>query len=238
MASSAATSSATSGRGSAPPSSRPGCFAANGRLPSTRTRTSSSLDARQLRRWGLDAGRLPPGSTLLFDEPSLWQANRGYVVSAVVLLALQTWLIIVLLANRNQRLRAQQALAGQLRFETADVRRARQSRDPADHRRARRSCAGPDRHRPGRRSHRAGRAGPERPTHRGHPRVDPRRYPGLPSSLGWRKFPWVSARVGAGHVAVVSSERPLPPEADEDRRQMAAHGTRSLLAIPLVVEVR
>src|SRR4029453_2428054 len=67
------------------------------------------FDARQLRRWGLDAGRLPPGSPLLFDEPSLWQAYRGYVVSTVVLLALQTWLIIVLLANRSKRLRDGQA---------------------------------------------------------------------------------------------------------------------------------
>src|SRR4029434_4710923 len=75
------------------------------------------FDARQLRRWGLDAGRLPPGSTLAFDEPTLCQAYRGYIVATVVLLALQTWLIVVLLANRSQRLRAQRALAGQLRFE-------------------------------------------------------------------------------------------------------------------------
>jgi signal transduction histidine kinase len=194
------------------------------------------FDARQLRRWGLDAGRLPAGSTLLFDEPSLWQANRGYVVSAVVLLALQTWLIIVLLANRSQRLRAQQALAGQLRFERlmSDVLASHATLPTTDaHVDHALALIGADldvdrivlaeQDRKGRRievTHAWTRDGIQ----------------ALPLSLGWRMFPWVSARVGAGHVAVVSSERPLPPEAEEDRRQMAAHGTQSLLAIPLIVE--
>ena len=236
MASSAATSSASSGRGSARPSWRPGCFAANGRLPSTRTRTSSSSTHGSFAAGVWIAGRLPPGSTLLFDEPSLWQANRGYVVSAVVLLALQTWLIIVLLANRSQRLRAQQALAGQLRFERlmSDVLASHATLPTTDaHVDHALALIGADldvdrimlaeQDRKGRRievTHAWTRDGIQ----------------ALPSSLGWRMFPWVSARVGAGHVAVVSSERPLPPEADEDRRQMAAHGTQSLLAIPLIVE--
>src|SRR4030095_5154805 len=60
---------------------------------------------------------LAPGSTLACGETTLWQPYRGYVVATVVLLALQTWLIVVLLANRSQRLRAQRALAGQRRFE-------------------------------------------------------------------------------------------------------------------------
>ena len=194
------------------------------------------FDARQLRRWGLDAGRLPGGSTLLFDEPSLWQAYRGYVVSAVVLLALQTWLILVLLANRSQRLRAQQALAGQLRFERlmSDVLASHATLPTTDaHVDHALALIGADldidrimlaeQDRKGRRievTHAWTREGIQ----------------ALPSSLGWRMFPWVSARVGAGHVAVVSSKRPRPPEAEEDRRQMAANGTRSLLAIPLIVD--
>ena len=39
-------------------------------------------------------------------------------MAAGLLLALQTWTIVVLLANRAQRRRAQQALAERLRFET------------------------------------------------------------------------------------------------------------------------
>jgi C4-dicarboxylate-specific signal transduction histidine kinase len=194
------------------------------------------FDARQLRRWGLDAGRLPPGSTLAFDEPTLWQAYRGYIVATVVLLALQTWLIVVLLANRSQRLRAQRALAGQLRFERllSEVLASHATSPTTDaHVDDALALLGADldvdrivlaeRDTKGRRvevTHAWTREGIE----------------GLPSSLEWRMFPWMSTRLGAGHVIIVSPEHPLPPEAEEDRRQMATHGTRSLLAIPLILK--
>ena len=35
------------------------------------------VDARQLRRWGLDEARLPPGTIVRFEQPSLWQRYRG-----------------------------------------------------------------------------------------------------------------------------------------------------------------
>jgi signal transduction histidine kinase len=76
------------------------------------------FDARALKRWGIDRQRLPPGSVVLFHEPSPWEVYRGYVVGAVSLLLVQGGLIGVLLVQRAQRRRAQRNLAERLRFET------------------------------------------------------------------------------------------------------------------------
>jgi signal transduction histidine kinase len=195
------------------------------------------FDARQLRRFGLDAGRLPPGSTVLFDEPSAWQLYRGYVVAAVVLLALQSWLIVGLLASRAQRRRAQAALAEQLRFETlvstvlTGLIRA-----------------------PG---------GPESSVERAlaligaeldvdqillAERNEKRRAAdvthawvregvgALPPSLEWSAYPWISRRLRENQMVSVTPSHPLPPEAETDRRTMLAMGLRSLLVVPLILD--
>jgi len=198
------------------------------------------FDARQLGRWGLDARRLPPGSVLLFAEPSLWQTYRGWVMAAGVVLALQTWLIIGLLASRSQRRRAQQALAGQLRFETliSDLL-ASQLTVPA---------GGVD----GQVQRALALIGADLDADRvvlAERDADRRRnevayswaregVSAIPTSLAWRVFPWMSGRLGQGHAVVLSPLRPLPPEAEADRQAMLEHGTRSLLAVPLMVEGR
>ena len=196
------------------------------------------FDARQLRRWGLDARRLPPGSVLLFDEPSLWQAYRGWVVGAAVVLALQTWLIIGLLASRAQRRRAQTALAGQLRFETliSDLLASQLTvPDSSVDRLVQRALTliGADLD-----ADRVVLA--ERDADRRSVAVTyswaREGVAAVPPSVAWREFPWSSARLGEGHAVVVSPLRPLPPEAEADRLAMLAHGTRSLLAVPLMVD--
>jgi len=76
------------------------------------------FDARVLERWRIDRRRLPPGSVVLFHEPSVWELYRGYVVGGVSLLLVQGGLIGALLVQRAQRRRAQWSLAERLRFET------------------------------------------------------------------------------------------------------------------------
>ena len=76
------------------------------------------FDARVLKRRRIDRQRLPPGSVVLFHEPSLWELYRAYIVGAVSLLLVQGALIGVLLVQRAQRRRAQRNLAERLRFET------------------------------------------------------------------------------------------------------------------------
>jgi signal transduction histidine kinase len=195
------------------------------------------FDARQLRRWNLDAGKLPSGSVLAFEEPSVWQHYRAYIVGAVILLALQSWLIVGLLANRTQRRRAQAALAEQLRFETL-VSKVLAMLMTSSH-------------------------GPENPVERALALIgveldvdhvmlaerNPARRAAdvthawirdgmrtLPPWIEWSAFPRLARHLGENRVVVVSPRQPLPITAEKDRQSMLAMGMRSLLAVPLVLE--
>ena len=75
------------------------------------------FDARQLRRFNLDPRRLPPAASSS-SRSRRCGSSRVFIVGAAILLALQSWLIVGLLASRAQRRGAQAALAEQLRFET------------------------------------------------------------------------------------------------------------------------
>jgi signal transduction histidine kinase len=196
------------------------------------------FDARQLRRFHLDTRQLPPGSAVLFDEPSVWQEYRGYIVGAVGLLGLQTWLIIALLANRSQRRGAERALAERLHFETLVSNVLATLVAPS----------------PGEVDTRVERAMALIAAHLDVDRVvlgernDDKRAldvthtwtregsPPMPVSVAWRAFPWVARRVREGHIVAVSPRHPLPPEAETDRRSMLELGTRSLLALPLLMD--
>jgi len=76
------------------------------------------FDWRQLRRWHLDAARLPANSMVQFRALTVWQTYKWYILGGVTLLLLQTALVIGLLVNRAQRRRAEQA-----RLESEERRR-------------------------------------------------------------------------------------------------------------------
>jgi hypothetical protein len=79
---------------------------------------SPRYDWRELRRWNIGEDRLPPGSVILFRQPTLWQAYRWHVAGAVGLIGAQAALIGALLVQRRRRREAQAVLAEGLRFET------------------------------------------------------------------------------------------------------------------------
>jgi signal transduction histidine kinase len=66
-------------------------------------------DWRELRRWGISESRLPPGSTVLFREPTAWELYRWHVVVAVGVIATQAALISGLLIQRRRRYLAEVA---------------------------------------------------------------------------------------------------------------------------------
>jgi PAS domain S-box-containing protein len=68
-------------------------------------------DWRELVRWKIDQKRLPPGSTILFRTPSMWQQYRGLIIGIFAIVAVQSALITGLLVNRATRRRAERALA-------------------------------------------------------------------------------------------------------------------------------
>jgi signal transduction histidine kinase len=65
------------------------------------------FDWRALQRAGIDTSALPPGSTVLFQPPGLWEAYRGVVLATALVLAIQSALIGTLLLERRRRKRAE-----------------------------------------------------------------------------------------------------------------------------------
>ena len=66
------------------------------------------VDWRQLRRWGINEARVPPGTQVLFREPGVWERYRRYIVGASALLLAQTALIVGLLVQAARRKRAEE----------------------------------------------------------------------------------------------------------------------------------
>ena len=69
-----------------------------------------TLDWRQLDRWNVSEARVPAGVALRFREPGLFEQYRGYILSALGLLSLQTVLITGLLIQRRNKRRAERSL--------------------------------------------------------------------------------------------------------------------------------
>jgi signal transduction histidine kinase len=70
----------------------------------------NQVDWRQLRRWRIGEARVPPGTVVLFRDPTLWDRYKVYIVTAVALLITQTALITGLLIQRTRRRRVEKEL--------------------------------------------------------------------------------------------------------------------------------
>ena len=75
------------------------------------------IDARQLQQLGLPESRVPSAAQLLWREPPMWQAYRGWLIGGLSLLVLQSLLIAGLLAERRRRRESQRQLADRLRLQ-------------------------------------------------------------------------------------------------------------------------
>jgi signal transduction histidine kinase len=74
-------------------------------------------DWRELKRWGVDLARLPAGSEIRFQPPSLWQEHSALIIAAISIVVVQAVLLIGLVWQRVHRRRAEeeaQALSGRL----------------------------------------------------------------------------------------------------------------------------
>ena len=75
--------------------------------------SSASLaryDWRELQRWKINEKLLPPGSTVLFREPTVWERYRAWIIAGLSICILQALLITGLLANLVKRHRAERSL--------------------------------------------------------------------------------------------------------------------------------
>jgi signal transduction histidine kinase len=72
--------------------------------------SATQFDARQLQRWKIKENRLPPGSTVLFRERTVWDRYRAWIITGFSICILQALLISGLLANLVKRHRAERSL--------------------------------------------------------------------------------------------------------------------------------
>lgn len=70
------------------------------------------VDWRQVKRWAIPEGIIPPNATIMFREPTLWERYRDYVWIATAVLIGQTLLLIVLFLQVRARQRANVAIRG------------------------------------------------------------------------------------------------------------------------------
>lgn len=61
------------------------------------------VDWRQLRRWNIPESELPPGTIVLYRQPTVWERYEEYILAGVVLIVLQAVLIIGLLRQRARK---------------------------------------------------------------------------------------------------------------------------------------
>ncbi|MFO1306033.1 MAG: sensor histidine kinase [Burkholderiales bacterium] len=64
-------------------------------------------DYRELQRWNIDHANLPPGSSVHFKPPTLWQQYSAWIVATIAVLVLQAGLIAGLLIQRMRRREAE-----------------------------------------------------------------------------------------------------------------------------------
>src|SRR5256885_3368792 len=81
---------------------------------------SPRYDWRELVRWRIDEKRLPPGSTIFFRTPSMWQQHRGWIIGSVSVCIAEALLISALVANLLRRRRDERSLTeSEQRFQNA-----------------------------------------------------------------------------------------------------------------------
>ena len=80
------------------------------------------FDWRQMKKWGIDESRLPPGSVVLFRPHSLWSEYGRHVLAATGVVSAQFLTIGLLLVLKKRRARAETALRASEARNTAILR--------------------------------------------------------------------------------------------------------------------
>ncbi len=65
--------------------------------------SAPKYDWRQLQRWNISESRLPPGSQILFREPTAWERYSWQIASVAAVILMQAGLITLLLSEHRRR---------------------------------------------------------------------------------------------------------------------------------------
>lgn len=72
--------------------------------------TVSLYDWRQLQRWDIADSKVPPGSSILFRKPTIWELYKIQAMTVIALIIFQSGLIMALFVNLQKRKRAEISL--------------------------------------------------------------------------------------------------------------------------------
>ncbi len=70
----------------------------------------AQVDWRELKQWHFSESRLPEGSLVLYRQPTFWERDKKYVLTAVAIILIQALLIVALLWQRARKRKAEAVL--------------------------------------------------------------------------------------------------------------------------------
>ena len=76
-------------------------------IPSQTVPSVKMFDWRELRRWGFNESQLPPGSVVLFRQPTLWEQYKWGLLALIAAIVLEAALIARLLFMQEKRRQAE-----------------------------------------------------------------------------------------------------------------------------------
>ena len=68
------------------------------------------VDYQAMQRWGLKEGNLPPGTVVMFKQPTIWDEHRGAVLAGLFVVGMQAVLLSALLIQRRRKARFENLL--------------------------------------------------------------------------------------------------------------------------------
>jgi C4-dicarboxylate-specific signal transduction histidine kinase/ABC-type uncharacterized transport system substrate-binding protein len=68
------------------------------------------VDYKAMQRWSLKERDLPPGTTVMFKQPTIWDEHRGTVLAGIFVVGLQAILLSGLLIQRRRKMRFENLL--------------------------------------------------------------------------------------------------------------------------------
>ncbi len=77
-------------------------------IPQETSPSVTTVDWREMQRWGLNEASLPPGTVVRFRQPSFWEVYRWYAIGLVAAIILEAILIGWLLLIRARRRQAEE----------------------------------------------------------------------------------------------------------------------------------
>jgi signal transduction histidine kinase len=80
-------------------------------IPKVKGVDTYMFDWRALKRWGLKESGLPPGSIVLYRQPTAWESYKGYIISGISVILLEALLIGGLVWQQARRRKVEAQLA-------------------------------------------------------------------------------------------------------------------------------